>query len=285
MDRQKQKKIGGTILDRVSYHAVYDTSILDALAYAHQNGFAGIQVAIETPHLSFELLSESQIQEIADYAASHDLYISIHAPDEAVSLFQSSRHLQAGIMQYYEALFSFAEAVSARILAIHAGAMSRFSTDTVPELEFPEEDLPLYQGTFRRNLEEIVRLADGRFMLCVENYAIDRVALDLLTPYLERGDLFLCWDLAKGIGRPELEDFFFGNLPWVKQVHLHDLKHRSHRTIGSGEIDFSRYLGVLKDADVEDFCIEVRPREKAKESLETLKALLNQLDPESGAPP
>jgi hypothetical protein len=50
------------ILDRVSYHAVYDRSVLDALQYAHANGFAGIQLAVEVPHLSFERLSASEIE-------------------------------------------------------------------------------------------------------------------------------------------------------------------------------------------------------------------------------
>jgi sugar phosphate isomerase/epimerase len=66
----------------------------------------------------------------------------------------------------------------------------------------------------------------------------------------------------------------------VKQVHLHDIRRddsgteRSHRVIGSGEIDFNYYLGRLSEADVMDYCIEVRPREKAKESLAALKTIL-----------
>jgi hypothetical protein len=48
------------ILSKVSYHAVYDDSILEALRFAKANGFAGVQVAVETPHLSLDLLSEAQ---------------------------------------------------------------------------------------------------------------------------------------------------------------------------------------------------------------------------------
>ena len=39
------------ILDRVTYHAVYDDSILAALRFALDHGFAGVQVAAELPHL------------------------------------------------------------------------------------------------------------------------------------------------------------------------------------------------------------------------------------------
>jgi sugar phosphate isomerase/epimerase len=77
-----------------------------------------------------------------------------------------------------------------------------------------------------------------------------------------------------------LERFFFSSIDRVKQVHLHDIRRdergneRSHRVIGSGEIDFAYYLNRLAEADVLDYCIEVRPREKAKESLEALKNIL-----------
>jgi sugar phosphate isomerase/epimerase len=63
-------------------------------------------------------------------------------------------------------------------------------------------------------------------------------------------------------------------------VHLHDIRQdekgnkRSHRVIGSGDIDFTYYLDRLAEADVFDYCIEVRPREKARESLQALKKLL-----------
>jgi len=48
------------VLNKVSYHAVYDDSILDALRFAKANGLAGVQVAVETPHLSLDLLSEAR---------------------------------------------------------------------------------------------------------------------------------------------------------------------------------------------------------------------------------
>ena len=40
-----------SILDNISYHAVYDDSILSALEYAKDSGFSGVQVADETPHV------------------------------------------------------------------------------------------------------------------------------------------------------------------------------------------------------------------------------------------
>jgi len=47
--------------------------------------------------------------------------------------------------------------------------------------------------------------------------------------------------------------------------------------IGTGEVDFARYFRVLREADVEDYCIEVRPREKARESLSVLRTIVENL--------
>jgi sugar phosphate isomerase/epimerase len=268
------------ILDRVSYHAVYDASMLDALEYAKENGFAGIQLAVELPHLSFESLSAEQVLEAAYFAESNGVYITIHAPDEAASLFEHSRFLRDGIMNYYRALFDFAGRVKARLVTVHIGAMTTFPTDTRREMSIREEDLAVYRGVVTRNLNTLVEMAAGRFAVCVENYALDEFSLFLLKPYLESHRLALCWDLAKSWNKPALERFLFSSMDRVKQVHLHDIRkdeggnERSHRVIGTGEIDFSSYLNRLAEADVLDYCIEVRPREKAKESLQALRMIL-----------
>jgi len=74
------------ILDKMTYHAVYDDSIVAALRYAAATGFAGVQVAVETPHLSFERLAEAEVERIAALRDEAGMWISLHAPDEACRL-------------------------------------------------------------------------------------------------------------------------------------------------------------------------------------------------------
>ena len=275
------------ILDKVSYHAVYDDSIIDALQYAKDNGFSGVQVAIEAPHLSFENLSDRERTEIKKFTTKNKMRLSLHAPDETASLFESNRYLKQGIFNFYSALFSFAQKVGAQIITIHIGSMTTFRTDTVPEEELPQIDLPIYQATLRNNLRELIDLANDRFILCVENYKLDKMILDILQPYRDGNQLSLCWDLAKTFD-PEmkkdkqLERYFWKNIKYIRQVQLHDLgynhlrKWRSHRVIGSGKMDFMYFLSRLSLAAVLDYCIEVHPREKASESLTNLKKLIQQ---------
>lgn len=270
-----------SIFDKISYHAVYDASIQEALRYAKESGFTGIQIADESPHLSFERISARQTDEIKHIAHEQGIYIVLHAADDAASLFQPSRHLIGGIRDYYAALLGFAHKISARLVTIHPGEMTSFRTDSQPEYHLPHEDFPFYEKVFKENLDYLLDVSHGQIPICIENYNLAEATLEIIVPYLERGDIFLCWDIPKSFGQPALEDFFFMNSLWVRQVHLHDRKvdrnglAKTHCVIGTGEIEFAKYLSVLSKANVEDFCIEVRPREKAKESLVSLKRMIS----------
>jgi sugar phosphate isomerase/epimerase len=272
------------ILDRVSYHAVYDETILSALEYAGKNGFTGVQVAVEAPHLSFESLSNDQCAEIKEFLSANNLRLVLHAPDDSVSLFQASRHLLDGIFAYYGALFSFAEAAGAMMVTFHLGSAPSFITDDATSHVLPKADCKTLERAVNENLSRLIDLAAGRFVLSAENYRLEGIGRDALAPHLENGSLALCWDIAKTFNRNgelnrDLEAYFLKNLQSVRQVHLHDLipNSRSHRVIGSGVIDFQRFLCPLSSAGVLDYCIEVRPREKAEESLKSLRVIVNRL--------
>ena len=270
------------ILKRVSYHAVYDDSILGALKFASETGFSGVQVADETNHLSFETLSAQDLAEIQDFIWYSGMKVSLHAPDETTSLFTPSRILREGIHVYYRDLFRFARAVGVHVVTIHLGSPAQFPTDTSPEKNLPVRDLERCGDMAQRSLDFLVEEASDSFALCVENYRLDSFSLSLLEPYVSDGRLSLCWDLAKSHKNSELQDYFWSHLDAVRQVHLHDIRSvdgrpRSHRVIGTGEIDFGSYLVRMKDADILDYCIEVRPREKAVESLRALGCILDNL--------
>ncbi len=271
---------GHPVLDRASYHAVYDDSILDALKYAKANGFRGIQVADEAPRLSLENMQEEDIEEIRELVDSQGLTISLHAQDDAASLFQCNSHLRKGVVRYYSALFDFADSIGAHIVTIHLGSTATFPTDTEPEIARAEEDLAIYKIVAMQNIEALIQKAAGRFALCVENYGLDETSMGILARFLNEETICLCWDVAKSFGDEKMEEFLLSHLGQVKQVHLHDIgfnadgQRRSHRVIGSGRVDFTKYIEILKRSDVLEYCIEVRPREKAKESLEALRELV-----------
>lgn len=220
------------------------------------------------------------MNKIAAFVETKGIHVAIHAPDEVTSLFQYSNYLRQGVMKYFQALFDFAARVHAQIITIHLGGVISYKTDTIPVIDVPAEDIPIFKDFVVKNLDMLIKLADNRFVICVENERVDDFVFSILQPYLNVNKLALCWDLAKSWNNPMEEEFFIKNLQHVKQVHLHDTRRfeksnrRRHLVIGTGEMDFLRYLHKLSVADVLDYCIEVRPREKAKESLEALKKMI-----------
>lgn len=257
-----------------SYHAVYDQSVYDALAFAHEYGFGGIQIADESPHLSHERITDADSEQIADLRRKLGLRIGLHAPDYAASLLQYSPQLRHGIREYYRSLLCFARQIQASIVTIHLGAMTTFPTDTVPELKVPPMDERLYREAFTEAVGRLLECERGPARICVETYGLDQLGCELLQPYLDQEQLFLCWDLAKSFVDPAMEEFALRNLQHVRQVHLHDVcegkekRLRGHRKVGTGRIDLHRYFTHLMKSPVEDICIEVRPREQALASLE-----------------
>jgi sugar phosphate isomerase/epimerase len=269
------------VLERLSYHVVYDHSIADAIEFASKNGFSGIQVAVESPHLSFENLSSDDKAKIRQKSEERRIRITLHGPDDVASLLHPNLRLRKGILSYYSDLFGFAEDIGAFLITIHIGHPITYPTDTIPERRFPEVDIGHYRRTLEENLQSIINLARGKRYICVESHPLGDFVLQVLEQHLLDGELGLCWDIAKtfdkngNINEP-LHHYLMQNLSAIRQVHLHDIdsRGRSHRVVGTGIIDFRYYLELLGDADVWDYCIEVRPREKAVESLENLRRIM-----------
>lgn len=265
---------------KISFHAVYCESILAALEFATENNFSGIQIAVELPHLSFEMLTDSEVDHIQSFCKKYNKYITLHAPDDVTSLYSTNSSIQESIFQYYSNLFDFAERIRSPLVTIHLGSMTTFPTVEIPEKLYPEQSKQLYLNALKNNLEGIISLVKNRFFLCVENYKLNPEVLSVLELYLDKKRLYLCWDLAKsylGSGEKDLNliNFFLSHNQSIKQLHLHDIKNgRQHREIGSGVMDYRYFLSQLELNEIIDLCIEVRPEKYALSSKEKLKKIL-----------
>jgi len=277
------------LIPRTTYHAVYDDAIMDALRYARTNGFAGVQFAVDVPTLSHERLSAAQRDAVGRYREEYNLTISLRT---SISLTQTSPAVLAGVFEYYKGLFQFAEDVSAAAVVLPLGTLPAFPTDTDPRLDYPPQSQTAWTANLDANLRRLINLAAMRFTLAVEPVRLARPVVDVLTPLLGDAGLSLCWDLPRTYRRaphlpvyedarqweidPAAETFFVKHLRHVRHARLHDLRGRqAHRVIGTGEVDVPRFLHRLTDANVREFTLDVRPREKALESLQNLKKLLD----------
>ena len=155
------------VLSKVSYHVVYDNSILDALSFASKNGFSGIQIAIELPHLSFETLTGNDINKIKEVSDDLGIRISLHAPDDA-PLVHTCSPISRGVIAYYSKLIDFASAVNAERITMHVGSPTFFPTDTIPEELFPKRNVAAYKTAFNNNLKTLLDLAEEKIVICVK---------------------------------------------------------------------------------------------------------------------
>lgn len=271
------------ILKKVTYHAAYDDSLADALGYAAENGFAGVQVALEAPQFFFEKYSPQQLAEIISVRNRYKSLVSLHAPDQMCSLYEGNLYLGQGIFNYFRALCTFAHKIGACTIVIHLGNTGGFRSDDLPSLQMPRNMLTFYRTTLRENFQRLVDMVAGRFTICVELFDLNLTAMDILQPFLDAGKVFLCWDIArmydhKMICNRQLEEYFWANLSKVRQVHLHDIRDGHHYcVIGSGGIDFGKYMPRLAEAGILEYCIQVHPREKAQKSFDNLKNIIYNL--------
>ncbi len=260
------------------YHAVYDSTVPAALRYAKAAGFRGIQLAVEAPHLSPHNLPADQVKSLGALLRSQGLGMSLHAPDGQVNLFQTQPILTGAMHEFLRGLIDFGYAVGARNLTFHLTKPTTFPTADRSQ-EWPEIDRGLYQRALQENMQRLIDAARGRMQLCLE-FTDDAFIRDACQEFINRGDLRICWDLARMYRRGELDedlaDWFGRNLSRVAQVHLHDvLDGKGHRPIGSGCVEFARWLEPIVEADVRDLVIEVRPQDQAAASREALLAMFD----------
>ena len=269
-----------SLKSKISYHAVYEDSLIDAIRFARENGFTGVQIPVELPYMSFENFSETDIEEIRMLKHELGIRINLHAHDETASLWEANRYLREGIYKYFRALLDFAKKVDAQLITIHVGSRPRYGTDTTPQRLLPARAEKHYIESLRQNLDFLISENNRPTTICVENYGFDTSVAEILEPFLQNGDIFLCWDIAKSFDNElkinhEMENYFRRNAKFIKQVHIHDKADDgcSHLVIGNGGIDFEDYLKFLQNYDILDYCIEVRPSSQAKKSLERLLTL------------
>ncbi len=268
-----------SILSRVTCHAVYENSVTEALRGARPAGFAGIQLS-EAPHLSFEQFDTDQVAEIASIVRGEGLWLSLHASDDDASLFTTSETLRTALGEYFRRLMDFAYHAGARMITIHLGRAPSWPTDEDPPRLRPEQDQGAVEEIFTENLDGILADLPHPCRVCVENLGLDDWHRDRLQPYLNDGRVGLCWDLPKSYNAAEEPDpdqlaWIRRNAHRVEQVHLHDRRDgRGHRVIGTGCVDFPGLLGVLPEVGVKEYVIEVRPADKAAESLANLRGML-----------
>ena len=264
---------------RFGYHVVYDVDMYDAINFASSNSFGYIVPDLMIPRFSPERFSQSERRRIREFAASKGVSISFHGPSDYLNIGSLYPEVRRAVLDRMKLCIDFACDVEAERLTTHIEPPFDF-VFAGRKGTFLKDHWALYKNTLKESLTEIAEYSKGKVLVCIENNQLSRMAMEVLDEVSPTRNLFLTWDIPKSYtnaGKPivQMEDFFTRHLEKVKECHLHDQKPRkySHDTLGVGKIDFSRYLKLLAPKDVY-FTLEIRPREKALESLKTVEDML-----------
>ena len=266
------------LFSHVGYHVVYDGSISEAVDYVSRNGFSSVQLDLNLPKFFPENYGREERRSIREEAKSRGVLVTVHAPELDLQSFHP-RVLEA-VVARMEEVAGFAREVGARSVTVHPGPVQGFSLAGEAPVRITEMYPELHRRLFGDALAELANHSGGRPFFCVENKEFTRGVMAVLGEVMGRCPLYLTWDLAKmdrndGSLVGEVERFFLEHLDRVRECHLHDVSGRGqHQVIGSGCVDFGRYLSVLSGREV-NYTVEVRPREMALKSLGNLRQILD----------
>ncbi len=267
---------------RFGYHVVYDADICDAIDFADTQSFGYIVPDLMIPRFFPERFTQSERRHIRKVAASKDVSISFHGPSDYLNIGTLYPEVKRSVLSRMKMCIDFARDVEAERFTIHIDPPYDF-VFAGREGTFLRDHWMTYKNSIRQSLVELAEYTRREVLLCVENDRLTRLGMEVLEELLRQGNLFLAWDLPKshstnGRSIVEVENFLLSHLDEVKECHVHDQKAGtpSHDVVGVGNIDFSHYLGLLLPRDVR-FTLEIRPREKALESLTILVGMVEGL--------
>ncbi|CAH2212580.1 sugar phosphate isomerase/epimerase family protein [Tepidibacter aestuarii] len=261
---------------KIGYAAsVGEKNILDCMEFAKINGFNAVEINMNMKCFFPENYDEKDIENIKKYKKENNIEITMHAPEDISLLNLHEKVRRAGIDRLKE-IIGFGKNIDASRITIHIGSTPYFTlTDKKCYLDdiYHEE----YKSILKSSLIDLSDYCEDKIRLCVENSGkfTQKLYQEILDDIIYEKNVFLTWDIGHSYFEKYDEiKFFKNNIDKIKTVHVHDVNDISdHQVVGDGKLDFSKYI---EDIGAEDkvYILEVRPREKALESLENLRKFI-----------
>lgn len=284
------------VLEKIGFQALFDfKDALHAVEFAIENGFKCIELNQTDPAFFPEKYSQVERQRLKNYLFP----LLIHAP-EGLSLFNLHKKAMDGTLERIYEVIDFAYEINAKSVTLHLGYT--FTISVGGKMVWAHHIMaPQYAEALKQALLKIIEYADsvGAPPICIENTAGFRYELShpILAEMLSRTNLCLTWDIGHTHGlktkkqsstethHPSFyttgkqeEEILLKFIHKVKAVHLHDNRGEwdEHNIPGTGTVDFKHYFKILDQVEPY-YIIEVRPKERAIESLAAIKKILHAL--------
>lgn len=263
---------------RIGYAAsAGEKDILDTIKYAHDNKLNAVELNINMPIFFPEKFNKEDRKKIKNYSQDMGVQLTFHAPED-ISLLQPHKIVREVGIKRIKEVMDFGHDIGATRMTMHVGPAVCFTlTDRkvyMDELFYDE-----FKEILKNSLKELVEYSKGKIKLCIENsgrFPEKLVQETLDEMLLKEEDLFLTWDIGHSYENKYNEvEFFLRHLDKIRTCHVHDNNGKSdHQVVGEGNVDFKWHFNKMKNSEVV-YIIEVRPRNKAVESLPNLLKIVN----------
>lgn len=254
-----------------------EKDIFDTIKYAHDNKLNAVELNINMPIFFPEKFNKEERKKIKKYSNDMEVEITFHAPED-ISLLQPHEVVREAGLKRIKEVMDFGDDIGATRMTMHVGPAVCF-TLTDRKAYMDELFYDQFKEILKNSLKELVEYSKGKIKLCIENsgrFPEKLVQETLDEMLLKEDDLFLTWDIGHSYENKYNEvEFFLRHLDKIRTCHVHDNNGKSdHQVVSEGNVDFKWHFNKMKNSEVV-YIIEVRPRNKAVESLPKLIEILN----------
>lgn len=245
-------------------------SIEDGAKLCRELGLDFLELNINFPQY---LLRSLNVAELKQIAADCGIFYTLHLDDE-MSIADFNPYVSEGYCKTVYDAIALAKELGIQKLNMH---MSRGAKYTLPDrviyfFEAYQEQYYERIRAFRDACE--VAIGDSGVMICVENTSgfldFQRKAVDLL---LESPVFGLTFDIGHNYCSGNMdEEWILAHANRLHHFHIHDAKDgkKDHRTLGTGELDIARYLGIAENLDC-TVVLETKTFDSLRQSVSWIK--------------
>jgi len=256
----------------------FDGDINSLYEFARANDLNLIQLSLDNRHYFPENLSPAARKKISDLLAESDIAVCVHGPSDLPLINRHEIVRRAALQRFFE-LIDLAIDLRAAYFVFHPGRQAYYSISTKKvffvEQKFPRE----ISGWFVDSLKQILKHADGKLKLCIENTNfLSKEFFEVIRDLCENHGLGLVWDVGHTENLPSgkrevMIKFFRDNLKYVKLAHMHDYQETSgHKSLGGGRVNVAAYLEIFNTLGA-DIILEIFPESELTQTLRYLESM------------
>ena len=234
--------------------AMEESSCVEALKFAAENGFDAFEVDIYFPTVDLDNWNWNEIEALKEISRDAEIEISVHAAYYELNMAAFLKGIKEESVRYINKSIDFCHELGGEVITVHSG---EFTYDVPPGASVDTD--PLMKIQWDHNIESLKRInayAESKgITLCLENLGWNEVAQsfeDMLKIRDEVGDtLQFTLDIghARLTSEGGVEEGFRVLGDNIRHIHFTDNygKEDDHLPIGEGNTDYSKFFHLIKN--------------------------------------